>query len=108
MNYIHKDTSIHKSVKLHNNVTIMKNVSVGMTVVIGNNVVIYPKTEIGDYVQIQDNTIIGKSPVLSAISTKHKNKRSNLTIISDHVLIGALWTIYSGVIIGMPKGLHRY
>jgi UDP-2-acetamido-3-amino-2,3-dideoxy-glucuronate N-acetyltransferase len=69
---------------------------IGKNSFIGKNVIIYPGTSIGNNVRIDDNSVIGKLPMKSAISSVTKEEKTKPAKIGDNVKIGANSVIYSG------------
>ena len=100
MNFIDETAKIGEECIFGNNIVILKNVEINKNVKIGNNVVIYSNTKIGDGVEIQDNSVIGKLPRMSIISSARTTNLSLPTIIGDETFIGALCTIYASTQIG--------
>jgi UDP-2-acetamido-3-amino-2,3-dideoxy-glucuronate N-acetyltransferase len=75
--------------------------AIGKGVTIGHNVVIYPGTEIGDGVDIRDNSVLGRPPKASAISTRKIERELPPLRIGDYSVIGACVALYSGTKVGV-------
>lgn len=99
-NFIDKSARIGEGTKVGRYSVIEKDVRIGKGCIIGNNVTIYPETQIGDLVRIDDNTVIGKSPMKAATSATTEEQQLPPAKIGDNCLIGTSAVIYAGATLG--------
>lgn len=97
--YIHPTASIGDYTELGHNTVIHENVTLGRNCRIGAGVVIHPGTIIGDNVRVDDNSVIGKLPMIAAMSAVTKEQVLPPCVIGDDCLLGALVVIYRGCMI---------
>jgi UDP-3-O-[3-hydroxymyristoyl] glucosamine N-acyltransferase len=81
-------------------VVIQAGARIGNKVTIGHNVVIYAGTVIGNGVDIRDNSVLGRPPKSSAISTRKVERSLPPLQIGDNAVIGACVTLYAGTKVG--------
>ncbi len=98
--YIAETVKLGNNVQLGHNVVIMDGVIIGDNCMIANNVVIYENSEIGEYVRIDDNTIIGKKPLSSPRSIFKVPEGLAPAKIGSYNQIGANVVIYAQCTIG--------
>jgi len=99
-NYIDPKAELGENVKVGWHTVIGGEVQTGKECLIGNNVTIYPGTKIGDYVRIDDNTIIGKKPMKAVRSAITKEQELPPAEIGDNCIIGTSVVIYNGAVLG--------
>ncbi|MCJ7458550.1 MAG: N-acetyltransferase [candidate division Zixibacteria bacterium] len=99
-NYIDPKAELGEKTKVGWYTVIWEEVQIGKECVIGNNVTVYPGTEIGDYVRIDDNTVIGKNPMKAARSATTKEQELPPAKIGDNSIIGTSVVIYRGATLG--------
>jgi UDP-2-acetamido-3-amino-2,3-dideoxy-glucuronate N-acetyltransferase len=99
-NFIDKSAKIGEKTKLGRYTIVDRDVQIGKGCIIGNNVTIYPETRIGDFVRIDDNTVIGKLPMKAATSATTKEEKLPPAKIGDNCLIGTSVVIYAGSELG--------
>jgi len=99
-NYIDPKAKLGKKTKVGWFTVIGEDVQIGTECNIGNNVTIYAGTIIGDFVRIDDNTVIGKNPMKAARSAITKEQELPPSEIGDNCIIGTSVVIYRGAILG--------
>ncbi len=92
--HIADSAQIGKDTMLGKNCIVEDGVIIGEGCVIGHNVVIHKDSQIGCFVRIDDNTIIGKEPMASPRSIFQTEKEYRPAKIADECLIGANVVIY--------------
>lgn len=98
--HIAQSVKLGNNVQIGYNVVIMDNAVIGDNCLIANNVIIYENTIIGDYVRIDDNSIIGKKPLSSPRSIFKVPTDLSPAVIGENCQIGAFVTIYAQCVIG--------
>ncbi|MDP3025612.1 MAG: DapH/DapD/GlmU-related protein [candidate division Zixibacteria bacterium] len=99
-NYIDPKAKLGEKTKVGWFTVIGEDVQIGTECNIGNNVTIYAGTIIGDFVRIDDNTVIGKNPMKAARSAITKEQELPPSEIGDNCIIGTSVVIYRGAILG--------
>jgi acetyltransferase-like isoleucine patch superfamily enzyme len=99
-NFIDKSAQIGEGSKIGRYTIIEKDAKVGKNCTIGNNVTIYAGTQIGDFVRIDDNTVIGKQLMKAATSATTIEQKLPPAKIGDNCLIADLSTIRENVTVG--------
>ena len=99
-NFIDKSAKIGEGTKLGRYTVVYREVQIGKECIVGNNVTLYPETRIGDFVRIDDNTVIGKLPMKAATSATTKEQQLPPAKIGDNCLIGTSVVIYAGSELG--------
>lgn len=92
--YISASAKIGNNTQLGINVVIMDDVVIGDDCIIGHNVVIHKETHIGNNVRIDDNSVIGKTPLRSPRSIFTEDTDYQPAVIGDGCLLGAHVTVY--------------
>jgi UDP-2-acetamido-3-amino-2,3-dideoxy-glucuronate N-acetyltransferase len=98
--FIDKSAKIGEGTKIGRYTIIERDVQIGKGCIIGNNVTVYPQTKIGDFVRVDDNTVIGKLPMKAATSATTKEQKLPPAKIGDNCLIGTSVVIYAGSELG--------
>jgi UDP-2-acetamido-3-amino-2,3-dideoxy-glucuronate N-acetyltransferase len=99
-NFIDKSAQLGEGTKVGRYSVIEKDVKIGKNCTIGNNVTIYVGTQIGDFVRIDDNTVIGKQLMKAATSATTIEQKLSPAKIGDNCLIGTSVVIYAGATLG--------
>jgi len=90
--------ALHPS-ELGHNLLLGSNVAIGDGVVFGANVIVHDDTEIADGCFVQDNTVLGKVPSLSPVSTAKRGELAPLRLGKGCVVsTGAV--VYRGAVLG--------
>lgn len=97
---IHPSAEVGAGTTLGEFVVIEEDVSVGKNCVIGHHAVLRQGTHLGDNIQIGEYSVIGKQPMVAAISAMTKPKELPIAEIGDETIIGSSVIIYRGCGIG--------
>ncbi|MFC1524754.1 DapH/DapD/GlmU-related protein [Planctomycetota bacterium] len=97
---IHPSAEVGAGTTLGEFVVIEEDVSVGKNCVIGHHAVLRQGTCLGDNIQIGEYSVIGKQPMVAAISAMTKSKELPIAEIGDETIIGSSVIIYRGCRIG--------
>jgi UDP-2-acetamido-3-amino-2,3-dideoxy-glucuronate N-acetyltransferase len=93
---LHPSAHIDAGLRCGYNVVIEEDVRIGIDCRIGHGVIIHAGTQIGDKVRIDDNSVIGKTPMRSARSAMTVQLELPPCLIGDHCIIGSQAVIYRG------------
>ena len=99
-NFIDKSAQIGEGTTVGRYTVIEKDVKIGKNCTLSNNVTIYAGTQIGDFVRIDDNTVIGKQLMKAATSATTIEQKLPPAKIGDNCLIGTSVVIYAGATLG--------
>ena len=97
---IHEKAVIGPGTEIGYYSVILEGVRIGRNCRVGHHVTIHPGTVIGNNVRIDDNTVIGKLPMRSAVSVMTKEQELPPAQIGDECIIGTSVVVYRGCVIG--------
>jgi UDP-2-acetamido-3-amino-2,3-dideoxy-glucuronate N-acetyltransferase len=99
-NVIHETAQIADSATLGERCVIGANVKIGAQCQIGHGVIIHADTIVGDRVRIDDNVVLGKTPMKAVNSATTTIKPLPALEIGDDCLIGTAAIVYRGAKLG--------